>query len=42
MTTLTATENKNQSIVEELPDYSDLWQVKKYKETDFWFLKVGE
>lgn len=31
---------KNESIVEELTDYSELWEVKKYKEDDFWFLKV--
>lgn len=42
MSTVTTTENKNESIAEEIPDHSDLWEVKKYKEGDFWFMKVGK
>lgn len=40
VSTVTKTESKDESIVEVLPDYSELWEVKKYKEDDFWFLKV--
>lgn len=43
MSTVTTTEAvKEKSIVEELPDYADLWEIKKYKEDDLWFMKVGE
>lgn len=41
-TTVTASEAKNESIEDEFPDYSDLWKIEKYKEDDFWFMKVGE
>lgn len=41
MTTVTASEAKDISVVEELPDHSDLWNIKEYKEEDFWFMKVG-
>lgn len=41
-TTVTATEAKNESVVDEFPDYSDLWKIEEYKEDDFWFMKVGE
>ena len=42
MTTLTSTEARNDTIVEELPDCSDLWNVSEYKDDDFWFMKVEE
>lgn len=42
MSTVTTTEAKDESIVEAIPDYSDLWEVKKYQEDDFWFMKVEE
>lgn len=42
MSTVTTTDAKNESITEELPDYSDLWEVQKYQEDDFWFMKVEE
>lgn len=42
MSTVTTTENKNESITEELPDYGDLWAIEKFKEDDFWFMKVEE
>lgn len=42
VTTVTATEVKDESIVDEFPDYSDLWKIEKFKEEDFWFMKVGE
>lgn len=42
MSTVTITDGKNESVVEELPDYSDLWQIQKFKEDDFWFMKVGQ
>lgn len=42
MSTVTTTETQNESIVEELPDYSNLWEVEKFKEDDFWFMKVGQ
>lgn len=41
MTTLTATEAKDASIIEERADHSDLWKIKNFKEGDFWFMKVG-
>lgn len=40
--TVTTTEVKNENVVEELTDYSDLWEIKKFKEDDFWFMKVDE
>lgn len=42
MSTVTTTESKNESIAEELPDYSNLWGIEKYKEDDFWFMKIGQ
>lgn len=42
MSTVTTTDGKSESITEELPDHSDLWEIKKFKEDDFWFMKVGE
>lgn len=42
VTTLTATSNKDVNVVQELPDHSDLWKIKEYKEQDHWFMKVGE
>lgn len=43
MSTVTKTEVKDEkSVVVDLPDYSNLWEVKKYEENDFWFMKVGE
>lgn len=42
ITTLTASEEKDASIVKESPDHSDLWKIKEFKEEDFWFMKVGE
>lgn len=41
MSTVTTTETKNESIVE-APDYVNLWEVQKFKEDDFWFMKVGQ
>lgn len=42
MSTVTTTESKNESIAEELTDYSNLWEIEKYKEDDFWFMKIGQ
>lgn len=42
MSTVTTTDGKSESITEELPDHSDLWEIKKFKEEDFWFMKVGQ
>lgn len=42
MTTLTANTNKSTDVVAELPDHSDLWNIKKYKEEDYWFMKGGK
>lgn len=42
MSTVTTTDGKSESITEELPDHSDLWEIKKFKEDDFWFMKVGQ
>lgn len=42
MATVTTTEAKNESIVEDLPDYTNLWEIQKYQEDDFWFMKVEE
>lgn len=42
ITTVTATEAKDESITDEFPDYSDLWKIEQYKEDDFWFMKLGE
>lgn len=39
VTTTDTTAEKN--IVEELSDCTDLWEIKKYTEDDFWFMKVG-
>lgn len=41
MVTLTASESKDASVVRELPDHSDLWKIKEYKEDEYWFMKVG-
>lgn len=41
-TTVTATEVKEESIIDEFPDYSDLWKIEQFKEEDFWFMKIGE
>lgn len=41
MTTVTSTEAKDASIIQERPDHSDLWKIKDYKEEDYWFMKVG-
>lgn len=41
MSTVTTTDDKNESIVEDMPDYSNLWEVQEFKEDDFWFMKVG-
>lgn len=41
LSTVTTTEDKNESIVEEMPNYTDLWEVQEFKEDDFWFMKVG-
>lgn len=41
VTTVTATEVKDESVQDEFPDYSDLWKIEQYKEDDFWFMKVG-
>ena len=42
MSTVTTTEIRNESIEEELPDYTKLWKIENYKEDDFWFMKVEE
>lgn len=42
MSTVTTTETQNVSITEELPDYAHLWKIEKFKEDDFWFMKVEE
>lgn len=42
MSTVTTTEIRNERIEEELPNYTQLWQIEKYKEDDFWFMKVEE
>lgn len=42
MSTVIITDGKSESITEELPDHSDLWEIKKFKEDDFWFMKVGQ
>lgn len=42
VTTVTATEVKDESITDEFPDYSDLWKIEQFKEEDFWFMRVGE
>lgn len=42
MATVTATEDKSESIQEEFPDYSDLWKVEKFKEDDFWFMRIEQ
>lgn len=41
LTTLTASETKDASFVRELPDHSDLWKIKEFKEDEYWFMKVG-
>lgn len=40
--TVTETEAKDESIVDDFPDYSELWKVQQYKEDEFWFMKVGK
>lgn len=42
MSTVIITDGKSESITEELPDHSNLWEVQKFKEDDFWFMKVEE
>lgn len=42
MSTVTTTDGKNESITEELPDNSNIWEVDKFEEDDFWFMKVGQ
>lgn len=42
MSTVTTIETQNESITEELPDYANLWKIEKFKEDDFWFMKVEE
>lgn len=42
MSTVTKTEAKHENTTEELPDYSELWEIKQYKEDDFWFMKIEE
>lgn len=41
VSTVTTTDSKNESICEELPDYSNLWEVENFQDDDFWFMKVG-
>lgn len=41
LTTLTGTEAKDDGTLVEMTDYSDLWGVKTYKESDYWFMKIG-
>lgn len=24
-----------------MPDYSDIWDIKPFKDDDFWFMKIG-
>ena len=44
MTTLTGPGSKSSgdNQLEELPDHSQLWGVKQFKDDDFWFMKIGE
>lgn len=38
--TMTQQENLQALVKNELPDYSNLWSPKQFKEDDFWFIKV--
>ncbi|XP_037042887.1 vacuolar protein sorting-associated protein 13-like, partial [Bradysia coprophila] len=42
LTTLTGSEAKNDETLVEMTDYSDLWDVKTYKDADYWFMKVDD
>lgn len=38
--TMTQQENLQALVKDELPDYSNLWSPKQFKEDEFWFIKV--
>lgn len=42
LTTLTGNGTKDHGTLVELTDYGELWGVKSYKDTDFWFMKIGQ
>lgn len=42
MATMTLQENQLSEIEKLPPNYSDLWQTKKFEDDDFWFIKVDE
>lgn len=40
--TVMATDQKSDEQVNELPDHTDLWDTKSFKDGDFWFMKIGK
>lgn len=42
VTTLTGGGSSNVKANTEMPDYSDIWGIKPYREEEFWFMKVDD
>lgn len=40
--TLTGGGVKDDQVQAVMPDYSDIWDIKPFKEDEFWFMKIGK